>query len=123
MANSAYLNKIRREIPNTNSFISTSFDTYNTNSFNSTWNNTAHVIIDPNITGNEVQIALDNIGITVNKNCVPNEKRSHKETSGIRIGSPAMTTKGYKEADFIRVAHKIDFVIKRLVKQKENNSK
>ena len=73
----------------------------------------------PNITGDEVQRELDLVGITVNKNCVPNEKRSPKETSGIRIGSPAMTTKGYKEVDFIRIAHKIDFVIKCLVEKKK----
>jgi glycine hydroxymethyltransferase len=54
----------------------------------------------PDVTGLMVQEALDNEGITLNKNCVPNEKRSPKETSGIRIGTAAMTTKGHTEASF-----------------------
>jgi glycine hydroxymethyltransferase len=68
----------------------------------------------PNITGKMVQEACDNSGITLNKNCVPNEKRSPMQTSGVRIGTPAMTTKGYKEEDFIRVAHYIDEIIKEI---------
>ena len=55
----------------------------------------------PKLTGNDVQEALDKVGITLNKNCVPGEKRS-----------PTQTTKGYTEEDFIRVAQKIDKVIK-----------
>ena len=70
----------------------------------------------PNITGKMVQEACDNHGITLNKNCVPNEQRSPMQTSGVRIGTPAMTTKGYKEEDFIRVAHYIDEIIKELNK-------
>lgn len=62
---------------------------------------------DLDITGKELQDKLDEINITLNKNCVPNEKRSPKETSGVRIGTAAMTTKGYKEEDFIKVAHVI----------------
>lgn len=65
----------------------------------------------PNITGKMVQEALDAVGITLNKNCVPNETRRPMETSGVRIGTAAMTTKGYTEEDFIAVAHKIDEVI------------
>lgn len=66
----------------------------------------------PKLTGNDVQEALDKVGITLNKNCVPGEKRSPTQTSGVRIGCAAMTTKGYTEEDFIRVAQKIDKVIK-----------
>jgi glycine hydroxymethyltransferase len=66
----------------------------------------------PNITGKAVQEACDSHGITLNKNCVPNEQRSPVQTSGVRIGTPAMTTKGYKEEDFIRVAHDVDKIIK-----------
>ena len=69
----------------------------------------------PNLTGKKVQDELDKIGITLNKNCVPNETRSPKETSGVRIGTPAMTTKGWKEEDFIRCAHIIDATIKGMV--------
>ena len=66
----------------------------------------------PHLTGRMIQEELDRNGITVNKNCVPNEKRTPKETSGIRIGTAAMTTKGYREKDFINVARKIDKIIK-----------
>lgn len=68
----------------------------------------------PNVTGKMVQEACDKHGITLNKNCVPGEKRSPMQTSGVRIGTPAMTTRGYKEADFIKVAHMIDEIIKTL---------
>lgn len=66
----------------------------------------------PNLTGKMVQDELDKHGITLNKNCVPNEKRKPSETSGVRIGTPAMTTKGYNENDFIQVANRIDKIIK-----------
>ena len=69
------------------------------------------------ITGIDCQEMLDKNHITLNKNCVPNEKRSPKITSGIRIGTAAMTTKGYKEKDFIEVAHKIDKLITEYVKE------
>ena len=68
----------------------------------------------PTLTGLALQDALDEVGVTLNKNCVPGEKRSPKETSGVRIGTPAMTTKGYVEKDFIAVAETIDGVIRRL---------
>lgn len=51
------------------------------------------------ITGKEAEAALDRAGITVNKNTVPNEKRSPFVTSGVRIGTPALTTRGMKEAE------------------------
>lgn len=65
-------------------------------------------------TGKDLQNACDENGITLNKNCVPNEKRSPMQTSGVRIGTAPMTTRGYKEEDFIKVAHKIDEIIKKL---------
>ena len=49
------------------------------------------------ITGKDAEIALGHAGITVNKNTVPNEKRSPFVTSGIRVGTPALTTRGMKE--------------------------
>ena len=64
------------------------------------------------LTGKAVQDELDRHGITLNKNCVPNETRSPQQTSGVRIGTAAMTTKGYTEADFIAVAHRIDDVLR-----------
>ena len=69
-------------------------------------------LTDLNISGKVVQDLLDEHFITVNKNCVPNEKRSPKETSGVRIGTPAMTTKGWAEKDFIQCADNIDKIIK-----------
>ena len=68
----------------------------------------------PNLTGRAVQEELDKYGITLNKNCVPNEKRSPYLTSGVRIGTPAMTTRGWKEVDFQKCAFKIDSIIKNL---------
>lgn len=70
------------------------------------------------LTGKEVQDELDKHGITLNKNCVPNETRSPQQASGVRIGTAAMTTKGYTKEDFIRVAHDIDFVIKEMQKNR-----
>lgn len=66
----------------------------------------------PHLTGQAVQDLLDAHGITLNKNCVPNEKRSPKETSGVRIGTAAETTKGKTADDFIQIARRIDKIIK-----------
>lgn len=68
----------------------------------------------PNISGRMVQDALDAEGITLNKNCVQNEKRSPMQTSGVRIGTAAMTSKGWEKESFITVAHRIDKVIRGL---------
>lgn len=68
----------------------------------------------PNVTGKMVQDVLDEIGITLNKNCVPGEKRSPIETSGVRIGTPAMTTKGWNMEEFCDCARKIMDVINHL---------
>ena len=75
-------------------------------------------LTDTGLTGKEVQNELDRHHITLNKNCVPGEKRSPQQTSGVRIGTAAMTTKGYTEADFIAVAHRIDAVIKEMMAAK-----
>ena len=56
------------------------------------------------VSGKEAEEALDRAGITVNKNTVPNEKRSPFVTSGIRIGSPALTTRGMRETEMQQVA-------------------
>ena len=68
----------------------------------------------PNLTGKMVQDELDKHHITLNKNCVPNEKRSPVQASGVRIGTAAMTTKGYKEQYFIDKAVEIDNIISHL---------
>jgi len=72
-------------------------------------------LTDTGLTGKQVQDELDKHGITLNKNCVPGETRSPQQASGVRIGTAAMTTKGYKEEDFIKVAHDIDGHIKELM--------
>ncbi len=63
------------------------------------------------VTGKDAEIALDEAGITVNKNTVPNEKRSPFVTSGIRIGSPALTTRGMKEPEMKLIAQWISEVL------------
>lgn len=69
-------------------------------------------LTDTGLTGKAVQDELDRHGITLNKNCAPNETRSPQQTSGVRIGTAAMTTKGYTEQDFIAVARQIDRIIR-----------
>ena len=56
------------------------------------------------ITGKEAEVELDKIHITVNKNQIPNDTLPPLKSSGVRIGTPAMTTKGWKEEDFTRLA-------------------
>lgn len=63
-------------------------------------------------TGKDAEIALDQAGITVNKNTVPNEKRSPFVTSGVRIGTPALTTRGMKEAEMKQIGQWIGAVLK-----------
>ena len=69
-----------------------------------------------NITGKEAENILDIIGITVNKNTVPNETKSPFITSGIRIGTPAVTTRGFKEDDMREIASIINDTIENRVR-------
>ncbi len=64
-----------------------------------------------NITGKELQNRLDNVYITVNKNAVPNDPASPFVTSGIRIGTPAVTTRGLKEEDMKTISHLIKLTV------------
>jgi glycine hydroxymethyltransferase len=64
------------------------------------------------LTGKEVEKWLDEAHITANKNTIPNEQRSPFVTSGIRLGSPAVTTRGLKEDDMDQVAEAIALVIR-----------
>ena len=66
---------------------------------------------DPELTGKVAQIALDKANITANKNTVPGETRSPFQTSGIRLGTPAVTSRGFVEADMVKVAEAIDMVL------------
>ena len=66
------------------------------------------------ITGKEAEEALDKVGITVNKNTIPFETKSPFVTSGIRIGTPAVTTRGMKEKDMKKIAEFIFEALKNL---------
>ena len=68
------------------------------------------------LTGKEAEEILDKINITVNKNTIPGETESPSKASGIRLGTPAMTTRGLKEADFASIGH----IIARALKNKDN---
>ena len=56
------------------------------------------------ITGKEMEARLDSVHITVNKNTIPNDPQSPFVTSGIRVGTPAVTSRGFKEAEMIKIA-------------------
>ena len=57
------------------------------------------------ITGKEFEHRLDSVYITVNKNAIPNDPEKPFVTSGVRVGTPAATSRGFKEEDFVKVAH------------------
>ncbi|MED2795866.1 serine hydroxymethyltransferase [Bacillus wiedmannii] len=65
-----------------------------------------------NLTGKEAQILLEEVGITVNKNSIPFDKKGPFITSGIRLGTPAVTTQGMGELEMIRIAEIICLVLK-----------
>jgi len=62
-------------------------------------------LIGRDVTGKDAEAALGKAHITVNKNAVPNDPRSPFVTSGLRVGTPAVTTRGYKEADVVELTH------------------
>jgi glycine hydroxymethyltransferase len=68
-------------------------------------------LADKGVTGKQAQIALDAAGITVNKNAVPDDPRGPMDPSGIRFGTPALTTRGMREGDMRRIAAWMDDAI------------
>ena len=70
------------------------------------------------ITGKCAEETLDKINITVNKNTIPSETESPSKASGIRLGSPAMTTRGLKEDDFASIGH----IIAKALRNKDNET-
>jgi glycine hydroxymethyltransferase len=62
-------------------------------------------LVDKDVTGQEADKALGRANITVNKNAVPNDPRPPFVTSGIRVGSPAATTRGFKEEEVTQLVH------------------
>lgn len=75
-------------------------------------------LTNKNVPGKLAQQALDEVGITLNKNTVPNDPRSPFDPSGIRLGTPAVTTRGMKETQMEQIAGWID----RVIKDPENKS-
>ena len=73
------------------------------------------------LTGKEAEEALDLINVTVNKNQIPNDTLPPLKSSGVRIGTPAMTTKGWKEEDFVELAKIIDEYLKEYKNHKEES--
>ena len=71
------------------------------------------------ITGKEAEKILDSINITCNKNTIPNDTESPFKTSGIRLGSPAMTTRGFNELEFEKVGR----IIAESLKNRNDNNK
>ncbi len=80
--------------------------------FGGTENHLLLIDVTPkDITGKEAQIALDKAGITCNKNMIPDDPRSPMDPSGIRIGTPAITTRGMKEDEMRKIAGWMDLCI------------
>ena len=71
------------------------------------------------ITGKELETRLDDVGITVNKNAVPFDTEKPMITSGIRIGTPAVTTRGFKEEEMIKIAKLINMTVENYEDKKE----
>ena len=76
-------------------------------------------IINKDITGKDVEESLGRANITLNKNAVPNDPQSRFVTSGLRIGTPAITTRGFKEKEASQVATWICDVLKDLNSEDE----
>lgn len=72
-----------------------------------------------NLTGLEAQILLESIGITTNKNMIPNDKLTPKETSGLRIGFAAITTRGCSKEDAIKIGELIHKVLSKKISEEE----
>ena len=70
-------------------------------------------LVDRDTTGKAAQIALDRAGITANKNMVPFDPRKPMVTSGVRIGTPAVTTRGMREPEMAEIAGLIHRVLER----------
>ncbi|MEH6456074.1 MAG: serine hydroxymethyltransferase [Cocleimonas sp.] len=77
-------------------------------------------LIDKGLTGKVADAALGNAHITVNKNSVPNDPQSPFVTSGLRIGSPAITTRGFNEEDSSQLAHWICDVLESIAKDEND---
>ena len=79
-------------------------------------------LIDTGITGKELEHRLDEVHITANKNTVPNDPQSPFVTSGVRLGSPAVTTRGFKETEMAKIADWINLAVTDFDSSKEKIS-
>lgn len=79
-------------------------------------------LINTGITGKELEHRLDEVHITANKNTVPNDPQSPFVTSGVRLGTPAVTTRGFKEAEMAKVANWINLAVTDFETQKDKIS-
>ena len=68
-------------------------------------------LVDKHVTGQDADKALGRANITVNKNAVPNDPRPPFVTSGIRVGSPAVTTRGFREAEVTQLVHWMCYIL------------
>jgi glycine hydroxymethyltransferase len=75
-------------------------------------------LTDKEITGRDAQEVLDRAGITVNKNGIPFDTKGPMVTSGIRIGTPAVTTRGMKEEEMKLIARLIAYILKNIRDEK-----
>ncbi|MBR4116756.1 MAG: serine hydroxymethyltransferase [Clostridia bacterium] len=80
-------------------------------------------LVKEGITGKELEHRLDEVHITANKNTIPNDPQSPFVTSGLRIGTPAVTTRGFKEEEMKKIAHWIRLVVDDFENNKEQISK
>ncbi|MBQ3547786.1 MAG: serine hydroxymethyltransferase [Clostridia bacterium] len=80
-------------------------------------------LVNEGITGKELEHRLDEVHITANKNTIPNDPQSPFVTSGLRIGTPAVTTRGFKEAEMLKIAKWIRDIIDDFEGNKERVSK
>ncbi len=75
------------------------------------------------LTGKEAEKSLERAGLTCNKNAIPNDPRSPFVTSGLRFGTPAATTRGFQEKEFVEIGNMIASVLEGYVKNGEEGNK
>ncbi|MBR3908702.1 MAG: serine hydroxymethyltransferase [Clostridia bacterium] len=80
-------------------------------------------LVNEGITGKELEHRLDEVHITANKNTIPNDPQSPFVTSGLRVGTPAVTTRGFKEAEMVKIAHWIRLIVDDFEANKEQVTK